>query len=80
VIRDRVRADVPGGNPNGRFFDGFIKNDDGTYIAIEVKSGTATRTPAQRLFDEIINSGTPATAQLNGETIRIVGVILKEVP
>ena len=80
VIRERVRADVPGGNPNGRFFDGFIRNDDGTYTAIEVKSGTATRTPDQKQFDQIINSGTPATARLNGETIRITNVILKEVP
>jgi len=80
IERDRVRADVDGGNPNGRFYDGLIRNDDGTYTAIEVKSGGATRTADQRAFDELVNEGVPASARLHGEPIRIVAVILKEVP
>lgn len=80
VIRTKVRADVEGGNPHGRFFDGLYKNADGTYTAVEVKSGSATKDNAQRVFDGIVNAGTPAHATLNGERIEIVEVILKEVP
>ena len=80
VIRTKVRADVEGGNPNGRYFDGLYRNADGTYTAIEVKSGGATRDANQRTFDAIVNGGTPARATLNGEEITIVRVLLKEVP
>lgn len=80
VIRQQVKATVDGGNPNGRYFDGLYKNPDGTYTAIEVKSGTASKDANQRVFDDIVNGGTPATARVNGETVRIVEVVLKEVP
>ncbi|MFG6502499.1 WXG100 family type VII secretion target [Microbacterium sp. P05] len=80
VIRDKVIARVEGGNPNGRYFDGLIKNEDGTYTAVEVKSGSAVKDQNQRTFDDIVNGGTPATATVNGEKIRIVEVILREVP
>jgi len=79
IIRGKVQAHVEGGNPNGRYFDGLVRNDDGTYSAIEIKSGSGTKTRAQRVFDTIVNSGTPATARLNGDTIEIVEVIVKEV-
>ncbi|PTT22419.1 hypothetical protein DBR36_01945 [Microbacterium sp. HMWF026] len=71
---------MDGGSPNGRFYDGLIRNDDGTYAAIEVKSGGATRTADQRAFDELVNEGIPASARIHGEPIPIVAVILKEVP
>lgn len=80
VIRTKTRADVEGGNPNGRYFDGLYKNADGTYTAIEVKSGGASRDANQRVFDAIVNGGSPARATLNGKEITIVRVLLKEVP
>jgi uncharacterized protein YukE len=80
VVRDKVRAQVEGGNPNGRYYDGLIENADGTYTAAEIKSGGAGRTPEQRQFDDAVNSGTPAEATLNGKKITIVNVILKVVP
>lgn len=80
VIRDQVKATVDGGNPNGRFFDGLVKNDDGTYTAVEIKSGGGSKTPEQRAFDNIVNGGKPATARLNGETIQIVRVETRNIP
>ena len=80
VVRAKVQAKVEGGNPNGRYYDGLYKNPDGTYSAIEVKSGTAARDANQELFDSIVNNGTPARATLNGQSITITKVILKEVP
>ncbi|RLP83170.1 hypothetical protein D9V34_08030 [Mycetocola lacteus] len=80
VIDQKIRSTVPGGNPNGRYYDGLIRNADGTYTAIEVKSGGARLTSSQRIFDGIVSPGSPATATLNGATIKIIGVILKRVP
>lgn len=63
-----------------RYFDGLYRNADGTYTAIEVKSGGGTQNAAQRGFDSTLSVERPATAMLNGEKIQIVRVILKEVP
>lgn len=80
VVRDQVAAKVDGGNPNGRKYDGLVDNGDGTWTAIEVKSGGASKTADQRLFDDIVNSGTPATARLNGEQIKITDVVDVRMP
>ncbi len=86
VHRVHVRATIEGhrlagaGADQGRYYDGLMRNPDGTYTGIEVKSGSASRNAAQRDFDGAVSPDTPAFATLNGERIRIVQVILKEVP
>jgi hypothetical protein len=85
VIRDQVRATIPGVRKPGastdqpRYYDGLFKNPDGTYTGVEVKSGTATRDPAQRLFDGTVSRDRPAGAILDGERIEIIQVILEKV-
>lgn len=86
VFRDQVNAGIPGHNrpgtdvPQVRRFDGLFRNTDGTWTGVEIKSGSATRNPAQQGFDDAISGDNPAYAVLNGERIRIVDVILQEVP
>jgi hypothetical protein len=75
----QVKATVDGA-PNGRFFDGLMKNPDGTYTGIEIKSGTASRSAEQRTFDSLVSPSNPAYAKLNGVTIKITSVILRKVP
>lgn len=79
VIRDQVASRHPSTGDQRRFYDGLYENADGTYTGIEVKSGGATRNPAQQSFDNAVSPGNPATAILNGETIAIVEVILEQV-
>lgn len=86
VVRDQVNASIPGHNkpgsdvPQVRRFDGLFPNRDGTWTGVEVKSGSATRNQAQQSFDDAISPDNPALAVLRGEQIRIVDVILQEVP
>lgn len=87
VIRDKVRATIDGyhyrpgaRSDQERYYDGLLRNADGTYTGIEVKGGTKGRGAAQRGFDATVSPERPATATLNGERIRIVDVILKPVP
>lgn len=79
IERKQVKASVDGVD-NGRLFDGLIDNGDGTWTAVEVKGGTATRNAAQRAFDNAVNAGTPAYATLDGVRIKITSVILEVVP
>ena len=48
-------------NSNGqlRRYDLVFKKPDGTIVGVEVKSNTATKTKAQRLFDEGVSKATP---------------------
>ncbi|MEV4423544.1 Hint domain-containing protein, partial [Patulibacter sp. NPDC049589] len=78
VVRNQVRATVSGAE-GGRFYDGLAQNADGTYIGIEVKSGTASLSASQRAFDSAVNSGSVARAMLNGKPIRITSTELIEV-
>lgn len=86
VVRQQVNASIDGlerpgsGSPQIRRYDGLFRNPDGTWTGVEVKSGSATRNPAQHLFDSTVSRDTPAIAKLDGAEIRIVQVILQEVP
>lgn len=81
VIRDHVASRHPSAGNQIRYFDGLFENADGTYTAIEVKSGSASRNPAQRLFDGAVSVEIPAIAHLpNRGPISIVQVILERVP
>nr|WP_156138893.1 hypothetical protein [Microbacterium mangrovi] len=81
VIRNKVRANFDGSpQAGGRYYDGLFKNPDGTYTAVEVKSGSAVErysssSSTQREFDDAVNAGTPARATLNGERISITKVV-----
>ncbi|WP_221180637.1 hypothetical protein [Curtobacterium sp. PhB115] len=57
-----------------------MKKPDGTYAGIEIKSGTASRTAAQRAFDTAVSPDNPAIATLNGKIIKITEVIEQKVP
>jgi hypothetical protein len=72
VIDTQVRATLPDGSQ--RYYDGLVKEADGTYLGLEVKSGNASVTKSQRRFDNQVLAGTPATATLNGQRITITVV------
>lgn len=74
----QVRSSVDGSD-KGRFYDGLIRNADGTYTGVEIKGGTATPTGQQRTFDGLVSPGNPARARLDGEPIAITKVILKKI-
>ncbi|WP_350350192.1 hypothetical protein ABS642_11675 [Microbacterium sp. A8/3-1] len=81
VIRDQVASRHPSTGDQIRYYDGLFANADGTYTGIEVKSGSASRNPAQTLFDGAVSVETPAIANLpNVGQISIVQVILERVP
>lgn len=79
VRTERTAARIEGSG-HTRYFDGFFRNDDGTYTAIEVKSGGATRTAGQREFDGLVSENNPAIVKVDGEIIRVTSVYLKRVP
>ena len=75
IERAQVKATVEGGREGGRFWDGLFKKDDGTYGALEVKSGSATRDAGQRDFDDLVSYENPATTTMpNGEKILVTSV------
>lgn len=78
VIRDQIIARVDGA-PNGRFFDGLVKNPDGTYTAIEVKSGDGRRSTEQALFDGLVSAKNPAYVKIDGELVKIIAVKVERV-
>lgn len=81
VVREQVASRHPSTGDQRRFYDGLFQNADGTWTGIEVKSGSAGRDAAQRLFDGAVSVETPAIANLpNVGQISIVKVILERVP
>lgn len=81
VIRDQVASRHPSTGDQIRYYDGLFENADGTWTGVEVKSGTASRNPEQRLFDGAVSVEAPAIANLpNVGQISIVQVILERVP
>ncbi|WP_431075154.1 putative T7SS-secreted protein [Microbacterium phyllosphaerae] len=86
VISTKVRTTIEGYHhkPDAtadqvRTYDGLIRNPDGTYVGVEVKSGSGSQNAAQRGFDGTVSRETPATGVLNGQRIEIVQVLLKKV-
>ena len=76
---DEVVARIDG-NAKVRKFDGLAEKPDGTYEGVEVKSGSARRTPQQDAFDKSVSYDNPATATLNGKKILITSTKLINVP
>ncbi len=86
VIPNKVRATIDGYHHRPasqadqvRYYDGLVENADGTYTGIEVKGGSGNRDAAQRGFDDTVSPERPATANLNGQEIKITRVILETV-
>ncbi|WP_091227266.1 hypothetical protein [Microbacterium sp. 3J1] len=86
VIRAKIKVDYDGSPQNGRIYDGIERNNDGTYTAIEVKSGPSARPDynsagsTQRQFDDSVNAGTPAHGKLDGDPVVITHVEVRYVP
>ncbi|PNW10100.1 hypothetical protein C1632_06905 [Microbacterium testaceum] len=84
VERQRARSSIEGSTQQ-RYFDGYVKNDDGTYTAIEVKSGTGyekymKNAENQKSFDDSISPDNPATVTIRGQKMTITDVLISVVP
>jgi hypothetical protein len=84
VTTEQRRASVSGA-PNGRFYDGLARLPDRTYEGIEIKSGTASLSPGQRVFDAQVSPQNPAYATIVNEqgvveTVKITQVTIRTVP
>jgi hypothetical protein len=80
VIRSQVAVR---GNVNNqlRYYDCAIDLGNGEIIGIEVKSGTATRTPEQKSFDAWVEAGNhPTTVGKYAGDYKVVGVQEIKVP
>lgn len=77
VIRGEVSVRDAAGQL--RKYDGAAISPGGRTIGLEVKSGTATRTPAQRSFDQALNASgvntLPTVGQNAGQQVRRTIVI-----
>ncbi|MEZ0051934.1 uncharacterized protein YukE [Mycobacterium sp. MAA66] len=85
VTNEQRKATVDGGASGGRFYDGLGRLPDGTYEAIEVKSGTASLSPGQREFDGLVSPSNPAYVTITNEqgaveTVKITKVHVETVP
>ncbi len=72
VIKQQIRVSTDG--KDTRFYDGLSLKPDGTYDAVEVKSGGASPDAHQRDFDARVRSGTPAKGILDGKSIIVTSV------
>jgi hypothetical protein len=85
VTNEQRKATVDGGASGGRFYDGLARLPDGTYEAIEVKSGTASLEPGQREFDSLVSPTNPAYVTITNEqgvveTVKVTTVHVETVP
>ncbi|MEN4476136.1 NAD(+)--arginine ADP-ribosyltransferase [Mycolicibacterium cosmeticum] len=85
VTTEQRKATVEGGASGGRFYDGLGRLPDGTYQAIEVKSGGASPTPSQAAFDSLVGPDNPAYVTITNEqgvveTVKITSVREIRVP
>jgi hypothetical protein len=72
---------VVNGKNQLRYYDCAIDLGNGEIIGIEVKSGTATRGPEQRAFDDWVQAGNnPATVGKYAGQYKVVGVQEIKVP
>lgn len=79
-ISSKHRASIEGVD-HGRFYDRLVQLDDGRWIGLEVKSGSASLTPQQKAFDKLVSADNPAEVTLgDGTKISIVDVEVVEVP
>lgn len=77
LIRQQIRVsliDPKTGQPIYRYYDALepVPGHPGEYIGIEVKSGTASLSPNQRIFDPQVSPQNPATGTLNGQPVKVI--------
>jgi hypothetical protein len=70
---------------NDRRYDAIAKHPNGEYTGVEVKSGSASRTANQRVFDQAVGPNNPASVTITNqqghqETVNITSVELVNVP
>ena len=80
MITYQRKAHVDGCD-HGRYYDGLAQRDDGTWVGIEVKSGSGSYSPEQKIFDNLVSPSNPARVRLDdGRVIEIVKVEHVKVP
>ncbi len=75
----KVKAKVDG-VPNGRIYDGLAEKPDGTYVGVEIKSGTATATQSSVRSTNAVSPENPATATTERQDHQDQRVIEQKVP
>lgn len=85
LIRQQIRVsaiDPQTGQPIYRYYDALepVPDHPGEYIGIEVKSGTASLSPNQRIFDAQVSPQNPATGTLNGQPVKITDTNVLRAP
>lgn len=85
LIRQQIRVSVidPNtGQPVYRYYDALepVPGHPGEYVGIEVKSGNATLSPNQRLFDPQVSPQNPATGTLNGQPVKVIDTDVLRAP
>ncbi len=79
MISEKKMARVEG-VPHGRYYDGIAQKQDGTWVGVEVKSGSARRTHEQLTFDKAVSPDNPARVTLpDGRQIEITEVWVEPV-
>jgi hypothetical protein len=73
IVRGRIY--VTGNYEQLRVYDGLVDLGNGTYLGIEVKSGNASLTAAQRAFDNWVDSGHAAAGVGQALGFKIVGTL-----
>ncbi|WAC90195.1 hypothetical protein [Mycobacterium sp. Aquia_213] len=78
LLRQQIRVtviDPQTGQPIYRYYDALepVPGHPGEYTGIEVKSGTASLSPNQRVFDGQVSPQNPAKGTLNGQPVEVIG-------
>lgn len=85
LIRQQIRVTVTDpatGQPIYRYYDALepVPGHPGEYVGIEVKSGTASLSPNQRIFDPQVSPQNPATGTLNGQPVKVIDTDVLRAP
>jgi len=80
IISDKRAARVEG-TDKIRYYDRIIQREDGTWVGVEVKSGSARYSGQQKAFDELVSPDNPARVTLpDGRTIEITETMTLRAP
>lgn len=80
IISEKRAARVEG-TDKIRYYDRIIQREDGTWVGVEVKSGSAHYGGQQEAFDNLVSPDNPARVTLpDGRTIEISDIEVLQVP
>ncbi|MDO5080691.1 hypothetical protein, partial [Buchananella hordeovulneris] len=80
VSREGMPPEVAKDIGKWRYFDRIVQLEDGTWVGVEIKSGEARRSLAQRTFDAYVSPEHPARVKLrDGRVIEVTKVELQKV-